>query len=107
MPFWKRKKKEDSVAFRREMAAKIAGKHIKYVTERINNEDSVIGRQGSLCIRNGEMIVFASADILFRTPVDELTASELMSLDGVILTGPDLEHGGEVRTVIAYYLYYR
>ena len=107
MPFWKKKKKEDSVAFRREMAAKIAGKHIKYVTERIDNEDIVIGRQGSLCIRNGEMIVFASADILFRTPVDSLTASELMSLDGVILTGPDLEHGGEVRTVIAYYLYYR
>lgn len=107
MPFWKKKKKEDSIAFRREMAAKIAGKHIKYVTERINNEDIVIGRQGSLCIRNGEMIVFASADILFRTPVDSLTASELMSLDGVILTGPDLEHGGEVRTVIAYYLYYR
>ena len=107
MPFWKKKKKEDYVAFRREMAAKIAGKHIKYVTERIDNEDTVIGRQGSLCIRNGEMIVFASADILFRTPVDSLTASELMSLDGVILTGPDLEHGGEVRTIIAYYLYYR
>ncbi|MBQ8383386.1 MAG: hypothetical protein IJX47_09305 [Clostridia bacterium] len=107
MPFWKKKKKEDSPAFRREMAEKIAGKHIKYVTERIDNEDIVIGRQGSLCLRNGEMIVFASADILFRTPVDSLTASELMSLDGVILTGPDLEHGGEMRTVIAYYLYYR
>lgn len=107
MPFWKKKKKEDSVAFRREMAAKLAGKHIKYVTERINNEDIVIGREGSLCVRDGEMIVFASADILFRTPVDSLTASELMSLDGAILTGPDLAHGGEVRTVIAYYLYYR
>ena len=37
MPFWKKKKKEDSPAFRREMAEKIAGKHIKYVTERIDN----------------------------------------------------------------------
>ena len=45
MPFWKKKKKEDSVAFRREMAAKLAGKHIKYVTERIHNEDIVIGRE--------------------------------------------------------------
>ncbi len=107
MPFWKKKKKEDSPAFRRQMAEKIAGKHIKYVTERIDNEDIVIGREGSLCLRDGEMIVFASADILFRTPVDSLAASELMSLDGVILTGPDLEHGGELRTVIAYYLYYR
>ena len=104
----KRKPKNpNSREYRWEMARMVVGQHIKYVTERINNEDSVIGRQGSLCIRNGEMIVFASADILFRTPVDELIASELMSLDGVILTGPDLEHGGEVRTVIAYYLYYR
>ena len=47
------------------------------------------------------------ADILFRTPVDSLTASELMSLDGAILTGPDLAHDGALRTVIAYYLYYR
>ena len=107
MAFWNRKKKEDSPAFRREMAEKIAGKHIKYVTERIDGQDIVIGRSGSLCLRNGEMIVFSSADILFRTPVDSLSASELMSLDGVVLTGPDLEHDGAVRTVIAYYLYYR
>ncbi len=107
MPFWKKKKKEDTPAFRREMAAKIAGKHIKYVTERINGEDAVIGRQGSLCLRGDELIVFASADILFRAKVDDLAASELMSLDGVILTAPDLEHGGVERTVIAYYLYYR
>lgn len=107
MPFWKKKKKEDSLAFRREMAEKIAGKHIKYVTERIDGEDIVIGREGSLCLRDEELIVFASADILFRTAVETLTASELMSLDGVILSGPDLEHDGAERTVIAYYLYYR
>lgn len=107
MAFWKRKPKEYSTAFRWQMAEKIAGKHIKYVTERIDNQDVVIGREGSLCLRDGEMIVFASADILFRTPVESLTASELMSLDGVILTGPDLAHDGALRTVIAYYLYYR
>lgn len=33
--------------------------------------------------------------------------SELMSLEGVILQGPDLARGGEERTVIAYYTYYR
>ena len=102
-----KKKDENSVAFRVEMAERIAGKHIKYVTERIDGNDNVIGREGSLCLRNGEFIVFASADILFRANVAELQASELMSNDGVILTAPDLEHGGKVRTVIAYYLYYR
>jgi len=33
--------------------------------------------------------------------------SELMSLEGVILSGPDYEQGGKERTVIAYYTYYR
>ena len=102
-----KKKDEDSLAFRVEMAEKIAGKHIKYVTERIDGNDNVIGREGSLCLRNDELIVFASADILFRANVSELNASELMSNDGVILTAPDLEHDRKVRTVIAYYLYYR
>lgn len=104
---FKKKKKEDTPAFRWAMAEKLAGKHIKYVTERIDGEDIVIGREGSLCLRDGELLVFASADILFRTPVERLAASELMSLDGVILSGPDMAHGGIERTVIAYYLYYR
>lgn len=105
--FFNRKPKERSLAFRIEMAEKISGKHIKYVTERINNEDTVIGKEGSVCLRDGEIIVYASMDVLFRCPVADLTASELMSHDGVILSGPDGEHDGRQRTVIAYYLYYR
>ena len=93
--------------FRREMAERIAGQYIKYVTERINNVDEVIGRKGSLAIREDEFLVFASADILFRCKIDELRASELLSKDGVVLIGPDVEHGGEERTIIAYYVYYR
>ena len=105
--FKKKKLDENSPAFRMMMAQKVSGKHIKYVTERIDDNDNVIGREGSLCLRNGELLVFASADILFRAKAEELQISELMSLDGVILTGPDLEHEGKVRTISAYYLYYR
>ncbi len=105
--FFNRKPKEGSIAFRTQMAEKISGKHIKYVTERIDNEDIVIGKEGSVCLRDDEIIVYASMDVLFRCPVAELMASELMSHDGVILSGPDGEHGGRQRTVIAYYLYYR
>lgn len=103
----KKAPKEGTPAFRRMMAEKIAGKHIKYVTERIDLEEIVIGKEGSLSLRGDEFIVFASSDILFRTDVNELNASELMSLDGVILTAPDYEHGGKIRTIVAYYLYYR
>ena len=103
----RRHKNENSVAFRREMAKKLDGKHIKYVGERINNEEIIIGREGGLNLRNGEMIVFASGIVVFRAEVDDLLASELMSGDGVILTAHDLEHDGVYRSVVAYYSYYR
>ena len=97
-----------SKRFRREMAEKIAGHRIRYVTERMADDvDEVIGREGSLSVRDGEFLVFASNEVLFRCLVDELQAWELLSKDGVVLTAPDLEHGGKERTIIVYYVYYR
>ena len=104
---FKTKAKPGTPRYRREMAERICGHHIKYVTEKLGETDEVIGRDGGLNIRNGEFIVFASADIIFRTNVDELDAWELLSKDGVIITAPDLEHGGKERTIIVYYVYYR
>ena len=104
---FKKKKDPSSKAFRWEMARSISGKHIRYVTEKRNGVDEVIGRSGGLNIRDDELLVFASADVLFRCKIDELQAWELLSKDGVVLTGPDLEHGGVERTIIAFYVYYR
>ena len=100
-------KNPDSKKFKREMAYAVSGQHIKYVTEKRNGVDEVIGRNGGLNIRNDEFIVYASANVVFRCKIDELQIWELLSRDGVVLTGPDIEHGGEERTVIAYYVYYR
>lgn len=105
-PF-KKKKQEDKVSFRREMAEKIASHRIKYVSERDGDTDIVIGRDGGFNIRNGEFIVSADNRVIFRAKVDDLQASELMSLDGVILTAHDIEHDGQLRTIIAYYVYFR
>ena len=110
MGLWKKltkSKNPDSKKFKREMAYAVSGQHIKYVTEKINNVDEVIGKNGGLNIRDDECIVYASANILFRCKIDNLQIWELLSKDGVVLTGPDLEHGGVERTVIAYYVYYR
>ena len=106
---FKRKPDENSKAFRTEMANKVAGKHIKYVSERQDNIDVILGKDGSLSIRDGCLIVTAAGqtDVLFRGEITELKISELMSLDGAIISGPDLEHGGMERTIIAYYKYYR
>ena len=100
-------KNPNSKKYRWEMAEAICGQHIKYVTEKRNGVDEVIGRSGGLNIRDGEFIVYASADVLFRCRIDDLQVWELLSKDGVVITGPDLEHEGNERTIIAYYVYYR
>lgn len=101
------KKNPDSLKYRRQMAKSIAGHSIRYVTEKRNGVDEVIGRGGSVDIRNGEFIVFASSEVIFRCQVDELRAWELLSRDGVVLTAPDATCEGRERTIIVYYVYYR
>ena len=97
----------DSKAFRREMALSVCGQHIKYVTEKRDGVEEVIGRNGGLNIRDDEFIVYASSKVVFRCKIDDLKIWELLSKDGVVITGHDIEHGGVERTVIAFYVYHR
>ena len=100
-------KNPDSKRYKWDMAKQICGHHVKYVTEEKNGTHEVIGRSGALNIRDDELLVFASADVLMRCKIEEMQAWELMSHDGVVITAPDLEHEGKVRTVIVHYVYYR
>ena len=101
------KENPESKEFRWKMARQICGHHVKYVTEEINGTHEVIGRSGGLNIKDDELLVFASADVLMRCKIEEMQAWELLSKDGVVITAPDLEHGGKERTVIVHYVYYR
>ena len=91
-----RKPKPGTKAFREEMARRIAGQHIRYVTERVDNVENVIGRDGSLAIKDDEFIVHVPGKTLLRAKIAELDAWE-----------PDLERNGEVHTITAFYVYYR
>jgi hypothetical protein len=102
-----RKKDPNSKAYRWEMARRMANHHIRYVTEKRDGVDEVIGRNGGLNIRDDELIVFASSDVVFRCKIEQMQAWELLSKDGVVITAPDLEHGGKERTIIVFYVYYR
>lgn len=102
-----KKPKPNSRAYRREMAERICGHHIRYITEKRGETDEVIGREGSLAARNGELLLHSSTGTLFRCNIDEMDAWELLSKDGVTITAPDLEHGGAVRTIVVHYVYYR
>ena len=95
-----RKKDPNSKAYRWEMAKQMANHHIRYVTEKVDGVDEVIGR-------NDELIVFASSDVIFRCKIEQMQAWELLSKDGVVITAPDLEHDGRERTIIVFYVYYR
>lgn len=100
-------KNPDSKRYKWDMAKQMCGHHIKYVTEKRGEVDEVIGRSGGLNIRDDELLVFASADVLMRCKIEQMQAWELLSRDGVVITAPDLEHGGVERTIIVYYVYYR
>lgn len=102
-----RSKDPASSRYRHDMARQICGHHVRYITEKRNNIDEVIGRDGSLNIKDDCLIVSTPSDTILRCRIDEMQAWELLSHDGVVITAPDIEHGGIERTIIVYYVYYR
>ncbi len=99
-------KDTSSVEFKRYMAKKIDGKLVRYVLERDNDVDRIIGKDGFISLYENKLSVICGEKTLFCALADELTAWEFMSLEGVTLTAVDLVSGKE-RTVMAYYKYYR
>lgn len=102
-----KKKSGCSAGARRREAEKLHGSPIRYVTEMRQGNEDVVGRGGSLAVHGDEFLVDASGDTVFRCKVEQLQIAYLMSGDGVVLCGPDMTRGGEVRTVTAHFVYYR
>ena len=100
-------KDQTSHRARWDMARRITGQHIRYITEKRGEVDEVIGRNGSLNIKGEEFLVSTPEEIVLRCRVDEMQAWELLSHDGVVITAPDIEHGGVERTIIVFFVYYR
>ncbi len=100
-------KNTNSKKYRREMAAYLDGRSLKCVTERIEGIEEVVGKAGAIIKKDDELLIYSSQDVLMRVKIDECEAWELLSLDGVNIKGPDLEHGGEERSIIAFYSYWR
>ena len=100
-------KDPNSKRARWDMAQMICGKHIRYVSEKQNDVDVVIGREGGFNIREEDLLVYASSKVVFRAKIDDLQIWELLSKDGVVIPAPDDAHGGIERTIVVYYVYYR
>ncbi len=100
-------KKRKTERRRLQMAKELHGQVIRYVTQRVDDMDEVIGRGGNLSLHGEEFLVFSSGEILLRTNYRDLEAGYLMSGDGVTITAPNIEEGGRVRTMIAHFVYHR
>ncbi len=98
-----RKEKKQKYA----MADHLDGKSLRCVGEKKDGIEEIVGKNGAIIRKEDTIIIYSSQDIVLRCRIEEMEAGELLSLDGVIITAPDIEHGGEIRTVIAYYSYWR
>ena len=90
----------------RKRALALHGMTIRYVTERMGQEELVLGRSGVVSVRAGELIVFASRKTIFRSPLKGVCVSYLMSGDGAVLTGKDTESGRETREITVHFVDY-
>ena len=83
-------------------------KKLKYVTERgKDGVETVVCRDSVILLRDGCICIYDGADVVFSCEVERMQAGELMSLEGVVITAPDLTKEGEETTVVSYYKYWR
>ena len=82
-------------------------KKLKYVTRRENGVETVICRDSVILFRDKCICIYDGPDVVFKCDPEQMDAGELMSLEGVVITAPDMTRDGEIITVVAYYKYWR
>ena len=83
------------------------GKLITYAVRRDPNGEIVIGKDGRICAATEQLeLRFSDGSVPFVCPIETVEFGELMSRNGVLITGDDAVTGTRV-TVVAYYKYYR
>lgn len=98
--------KPGSKAYRVQMAHKFNNLWLESVTERVDNEEILVGKNGSISIKDKTFIVCCEGKVIFEGNTEEISVSELMSRNGVIISGFD-EERGDTRTLVAHFSYYR
>jgi len=93
--------------FGTKMAKYLSDKALRCVSERIDGIETVLSHGGILKRKGKSLQVFGENDeLLFSCFAENMNAGELLSLEGVVITARD-EDTDEVRTIIAYYKYWR
>lgn len=81
----------------RKTLSRVDGARIKYVTERsADGTEKVIGRNGAVSVNDERALLLCEGKAVFSCAVDEVRCSELLSGDGAIFIGRDIETGREM-----------
>lgn len=101
---WFTKKKKSAVP---EEVLRYDGKLLTYAVRRDPDGEIVIGKNGRICAATERLeLRFDDGSVPFACPAATATCGELMSRNGVLITGDD-EITGKRVSVVAYYKYYR
>ncbi len=90
-----------------EKARSLDGMAVKYITEFVDGNENVISRGGGLSVMGDNLIVLGERDRLFISDLGKVEICELMSGDGVVITGPNLIYNDEIRMITVHFVYYR
>ena len=109
--FWFHRKQKEPLDTVTEEQARFDGKLLSYVTKRVPDADGstseiVVGKDGRLCAVNSTISVICNEKTVFTAPAESTTCGELMSRNGVIVSGVN-DLSGEHETLIAHFVYYR
>lgn len=98
--------KKDKYALTRKQLERFNGKSIIYAVERVDGNEKMLGKSGGIIILNDVIVVMCEAHEVFRCRIKGASVAELLSGNGVEISGID-DETGEKRYVIAHYSYYR
>ena len=105
------RRKQKQLDTNTELLAKIAGRIIRDVTSRGTDEngnpmETVLGKDGRINTLHDRIVISCGGTEVFRCDTALAKCGELMSLEGVVVTGPN-QVTGRTESVVAYYKYYR
>ncbi len=107
MGFFEKRRQKKQEATLKEMYSRINNKRVAYAVERMpDGTERVVGKDGSVNLKDGEIFVRVGGVYAFRGILSETNVAELMSRNGITVKGLDTETGQE-RSIVAYYDYYR
>ena len=92
------KKKKPKLSESAQLIISRHGREIQYMVrrDRFSSNETIIAKNGVINIVENELVISCGNDIVFRAPVNDIKAYELMNLSGI-----NLVYDGE--SYVAYY----